>query len=67
MNKILDIPQIKNASPGKRLKLAEDLLDSIGDLDITKEFKSELLRRGDELALNPKSGRSWPKVRASRR
>ena len=67
MSTLLDLPQIKKAGSIVRLKLAEDLLNSIGDLDISKEFKSELIRRAEELAANPKSGRSWSKVKAGRR
>lgn len=65
--KLLDIPQIKNAGVMGRLKMVEQLLESIGDLEITEDFKAELVRRGVELEKNPKIGRSWSALRLVRK
>ncbi len=65
--KLLDIPQIKNAGVMGRLKMVEQLLESIGDLEITEDFKAELGRRAAEMERRPKMGRSWSAVRLARR
>ena len=65
--KFLDIPQIKNAGTMDRLKIVEELLESIGDLEITDAYRSELERRSLELTKKPKIGRSWSSVRKGRR
>ncbi len=65
--KLLDIPQIKNAGVMGRLKMVEQLLESIGDLEITEDFEAELARRGAELVKKPKMARSWSAVRLARR
>lgn len=65
--KLLDIPQIKNAGVMGRLKIVEELLESIGDLEITDEFRAELGRRSSEFEKKPKMGRAWDSVRLGRR
>ena len=65
--KLLDIPQINKAGIMGRLKIVEELLESIGDLEITDEFRSELGRRSSELEKKPKIGRAWDAVRLGRR
>ena len=47
--------------------MVEQLLESIGDLEITEDFKAELVRRGVELEKNPKIGRSWSALRLVRK
>ncbi len=65
--KFLDIPKIKNAGVMGRLKMVEQLVENIGDLEVTEEFKAELGRRVSELEKKPKMGRSWSAVRLARR
>lgn len=67
MSKILELPQIKKAGPMARLEIVNEILESIGDLEITDEFRSELERRRGQLIKNPNSGRSWSQVKLGRR
>jgi len=67
MSTILDIPEIKNAGSIERLKIVDDLLMSIGDLEITPAYKSELMKRQLDIENNPRLGRSWDEVRMGRR
>ena len=60
-------PDIIDASPFKKLELVDKLLSSIGDMDLTTEFKKELNKRAAEIESNPSIGRSWAKVRAGKR
>ena len=64
---ILDVPEIKNAGSIERLKIVDDLLMSIGDLEITPANKSELMKRQLDIENNPGLGRSWDKVKMGRR
>lgn len=61
------IPELKNAPTFRKLAMVDELLASIGDLDITQDFKNELMRRSQEIEGNAKSGRSWSKVKAGKR
>jgi hypothetical protein len=68
MNKqILEIPEVKNAGIMDRLKFAEEILESIGDLEITDCFRNELNMRFSQISKKPKLGRTWSMVKSGRR
>ena len=57
------IDAIKGATVYRRLEIVEEILTSIQDMEITKEFREELKKRKNEMIENPGRGRSWEQVR----
>jgi hypothetical protein len=57
------LDEIKLLPTSKRLELVDQILQSIGDTEISPKFKTELVRRGTEMKANKKIGRKWSQVR----
>ena len=57
------IDAIKGATVYRRLEIVEEILTSIQDMEITKEFREELKKRKNEMIENPGRGRTWEQVR----
>jgi putative addiction module component (TIGR02574 family) len=68
MSAELLLEEARKLSVAERLRLVEELWDSIGgeqeDLAVTAEQREELDRRLADLAANPDAGSPWPEVRA---
>jgi putative addiction module component (TIGR02574 family) len=61
------IEAIKGATVYRRLEIVEEILTSIQDMEITKEFREELKKRKKEIIETPGRGRSWEQVRKTPR
>ena len=59
--------EVSRKSAFEKLDLVNEILDGIGDLQISNEYKVELNRRATELSDGKVVGRPWSKVRLKRR
>ena len=58
------LEEIKHLPVSKRFALVDQILQTIGDQEISPRFKSELLKRGNEMKSNMRLGRKWSQVKA---